>query len=239
LQKAVSIRIRKETHMAVSTQKPNASTAGGGRWSLWLDPKLIVPFLQAVVVLFVGWWIKDSVTIALTQKQLDLANVKEMRELVQNLLTPNQPLTAYQSAAVALAPFGMYTMGTFIQLEQEGSDNQQLASEAGIRALALKEPKAVAEQLRRIIRNRTGFYTYNTHLFAVRTLGQMDVKEALPELVSYQKYLAGAGSDSLRLATWRQMVSENKEPGELQMKRLIASLEASIDAIRQARSEKP
>ncbi len=225
--------------MADDTRESKVPIGSPARWASWLDPKLIVPFVQTLVVLLVGWWIKDSVSLALTQKQLDLANVKEMRELVLVLLKPGLESEDYQSAAVALAPFGTYTISTFLQLEQEGSDFQQLASEAGLRAVALKEPKAVAEQLRRIIRNRTGFYSYSAHLFAIRMLAQMGVQESLPELEDYHTRLARAASDSLRLETWRSMVSENRRPDKLQLKRLMASLEASIRALRQARRDEP
>lgn len=219
-------------HTETPAPRPNSRAS-------WLDPKMIVPFVQTLVLLLVGWWIKDSVSLALTQKQLDLANLSEMRTLVAELLERDQSPEHYRSAAVALAPFGTYTITTFLQLEQEGTDNQQLACEAGLRAVALREPKAVAEQLRRIVRNRTGFYTYDAHLFAIRTLGIMDTRESLPDLEAYHARLAQAASDSVRLRILRSIVSQNNAPGEMELPVLMASLEASIGALRQGRGDRP
>jgi hypothetical protein len=207
-------------------------------WVTWLDPKLIVPLIQAVVVLLVGWWIKDGVTVALQQKQLDLANVKEMRELVHDLLKPSSPTPEdYQSAAIALAPFGRYTIGTFLQLIKDPANEQQLlAAESGLRAVAVTEPQLVEEQLRRVIRNRTGFYPSEMHIFAIRTLGQMDDVGSLPDLASYRKALrGGASSDTLQI--FRSMVSDT--PGNPQLNAIIRSLDESIAVLTRTKEGQP
>jgi len=225
--------------MTEDSQKIDVTTGYVGIWDRWLDPKLVVPFLQALVILLVGWWIKDSVTLAISQKQLDLANVKEMRDLVRDLLEPDQAPGDYQSAAVALAPFGTYAISIFLELEQKGTDNQQMASEDGLRAVALAQPAAVAQELRRIIRNQTGFYSYTAHLFAIRMLAQMDVGKALAELEAYQARVLSLESDSARLELLRQVVSEERPPGVDQVKRTLGTLDASIKALRQSRRASP
>jgi len=221
--------------MSAEPAEAELPARGSSRRTAWLDPKLIIPLAQALIVLLVGWWIKDSVSLSLTRKQLDLANVTQMHGLIQALSKPKQNLYEdYYPAAMALAPFGAYAITTFLQLEQVVPDaNQQAAIEAGLRAVALQEPEEMIAQLRRIIRNRSGFYSYTAHLFAIRTLAEMGDRKSLQDLMAYQAELTGIGSDSLRVRALGNIVSPNKPVGEAELQKLMESLESSIVALRQ------
>jgi hypothetical protein len=67
---------------------PTAPPGKGPSLSLgWEKFKAFVPLIQAMLAAVVAYFLTGQVTLAIQQRQLELSNVKEMRDVVLHLLT--------------------------------------------------------------------------------------------------------------------------------------------------------
>jgi hypothetical protein len=213
-----------------STPRPRSD-----RLVAWLDPKLILPFAQSLVILLVGWWIKDGVSLALQKRQLDLANVREMRELLLELSKPSQDLVAYRATASALAPFGSYAIVPLILVIQDGEANQSLAAETGLRIIAIRDPEIVTAELIKILNNRSRLYGWRAHLSAVRLLGELGAGRARHACESYWRALGGeAATDSTRALQCTSLVREDAAPTADQVMEVVLAVKGSLANLRSA-----
>lgn len=114
----------------------------------WMGPALPA-LIGSVVVLMLGYWIKDSVDQALSRQQLQLSYVKEMQPLLEKLGHSGEGelgATGKEQIAVLLAGFGEpAVMPLAHELRYAGSRLQ--SAETGLRALAMSNPDAICRRL--------------------------------------------------------------------------------------------
>src|SRR4030095_12593964 len=90
------------------------------------------PYIGGLVVLLVGFWIKDSVTLALQREQLNLAYAQQMRDLVKDFDESSTPTDADRNA-IGLAMFGKYAIVPLLERLESGGDVLPLAAQRGLR----------------------------------------------------------------------------------------------------------
>lgn len=167
---------------------PAPAPAPRGWWSGllgWMGgeaPKL----LSAVVVLVLGFALKDSVDLAIKQRQLDLSYSKEMQGLLQQL-AGGGPLPQLQSAAVVLASYGAAALPALMsELRYPGLRGD--AALEGLNVLALREPEAVCAALPRVLSLRKQ-YDWLAQERVALLLGQHGCSERLAR-AALQRYRA-------------------------------------------------
>lgn len=165
------------------------------RFAGWMGAEL-PKLLGAVVILVLGFALKDSVDLAIKQRQLDLSYTKEMQGLLQQLYGQGReagraPTEAeLRSAAILLAAYGEPALpGLLSALRGSGLD--ALAAAEGLNALALREPGPVCAALPRVLGLRRQ-YPWQSHELAVQMLGQHGCRAAGPALRRYQALLDAA-----------------------------------------------
>src|SRR5512143_551396 len=99
---------------------PPPSDPHPGALARWLDPGLIVPIVQAVLLALLGFFLTGRITNALEQRKLDLASVKEMQEQLLVLHRETVPADSASASAAALAAYGSYAVAPFIDLIDHG-----------------------------------------------------------------------------------------------------------------------
>lgn len=158
------------------------------RFAAWMGAEL-PKLLGAAVVLVLGFALKDSVDLAIKQRQLDLSYTKEMQGLLQQLYGQGReagraPTEAeLKSAAVLLAAYGEPALPGLLSVLRGGSIDMLAAAE-GLNALALREPGPVCAALPRVLGLRRQ-YEWQAHELVVQMLGQHGCRAARAALGRY------------------------------------------------------
>lgn len=198
------------------------------RWDkaeVWVPP--LASFLQAVVLALLAFGLTGQVTAALEQRKLDLANVSEMRQLHLDLQTASTAIDANASAA-ALGSFGHYAVVPLVMVIEQGEPTRSAAAEDGLRSAALVDSVAVSRHMIRVLSNRTGLYSWHSHQFAIRLLGELGCRAAVPALEAYRATLSQPDG----LEQLRRITSQIRPVTVEQLKYLRTDLEVALNAIR-------
>src|SRR6185295_13009015 len=85
----------------------------------WLEIlKAAAPLISGVVVAVVGYFLTGSINNAIQKQQLELSNVKEMRQLLLDLSNPDASREQVQATAVTLSAFGRHAVAPLVNLLQ-------------------------------------------------------------------------------------------------------------------------
>ncbi|MBI3347639.1 MAG: hypothetical protein HY020_10570 [Burkholderiales bacterium] len=158
-------------------------------------PKLIA----SIVVLVLGFWIKDSVDLAIKQRQLDLSYTKEMLGLLQKL-TEEEDLGKLNNDAVVLASFGEPALPALL-MELRRPDLHAVAATRGLEAMAVREPETLCRVLPPLLLKRNQHYDIGAHRTLVTLIGDNGCTKALPQLRRYRDLVnaaVAAKPDALR-----------------------------------------
>lgn len=187
-------------------------------------PKL----LASVVVLVLGFWIKDSVDLAIKQRQLDLSYTKEMLALLQQL-TQEDDLGKLNNNAVVLASFGEPALPALL-MELRRPDLHAVAATRGLEAMAVREPATLCRVLPPLLLKRNQHYDITAHRTLLGLIGDNGCTKALPQLRRYRDLVnaAVAGKpDELR----ERIGGEIAAPAEAypRLKRAVDDAIANLD----------
>jgi uncharacterized low-complexity protein len=164
----------------------------------WLQT--LGPYLAGLVVLIVGFWLKDSVSLALQREQLDLNYVKDVRDMIEDFdASTEQP--AADANAIALAMYGKYAIVPLIERLQ-GGDVAQLAAERGLRLIGDNEPAAACPRFTKLLDDPTRRYTWQTYKSVLRLIGVSGCVPSIGVLEAYVTELEQATADPERLAAF-------------------------------------
>jgi hypothetical protein len=167
--------------------------------------KLIIPSL---VLFGVTYWIKDSVDMALHERQLQLDYVKTMGTLAAAMQAPALTPQDATNDAIQLAAFGKYSIPFFIHVLEGGNQNSIAGASEGLHMVSMTEPDEVCRQLALVISNRSGLYKWTTHLAAMQLLGEAGCGSATHTV---ENYLGSLTLDNLQAWVSPQPVPNPKE----------------------------
>jgi hypothetical protein len=170
----------------------------------WLQT--LGPYLGGLVVLLVGFWIKDSVTIALQRQQLDLNYVQQMRDLIKAFDEADTQSTA-DANAVGLAMYGKYAILPLVERLEGGGDVVPLAAQRGLRMVGSEHAVEACPKFRAVINDRARRFKWQTHKTLIKVIGQSECADARADLQTYRAALAQLGSDDQRLHAFAQRYS--------------------------------
>lgn len=182
--------------------------AKSGKKDFWdIIQALALPSLFSSLLLgWLGWLFTGSVNQALEERQVELAAVKEMEQLVVTLEDKKLDLPTSVRTAAELASFGRYSIPAFVNLLEVGhQSNPYTASGAnqGLRMVASSEPALVCAQVTQIIRNRSGLYHWQTQQDALSIISDINCQSAHDAVVEYE-------SDANSLEAFQSMVASPK-----------------------------
>lgn len=149
-------------------------------------PRLVA----TIVVLVLGFWIKDSVDLAIKQRQLDLSTTKEMLGLLHKL-TEEEDLDKLRNSAVVLAAFGEPALPALLMaLRRPGL--HALAAVWGLEAMAVREPQTLCRVLPPLLLKRNRHYDIGAHRDLIGLIGDNGCSKALPQLRRYRALVDAA-----------------------------------------------
>lgn len=149
-------------------------------------PKL----LAGIVTLVLGFWIKDSVDLAVKQGQLNLSYTKEMLVVLQKL-TEEEDLGKLYNSAVVLASFGEPALPALL-MELRKSDLHAVAATRGLEAMAVRDPELLCRVLPPLLLKRNQHYDISAHRTLVGLIGDNGCRKALPQLRRYRDLVNAA-----------------------------------------------
>lgn len=205
------------------------SSSLGGRL-LDILAQALVPIISGAVILLLGFAFKDSVDQALRREQLNLSYAEKMQQLLVQLRAPDASRESAEAAALTLATFGAPAVPPLVNaLQYEGVT--ALAAESGLRGLALTAPEAACQTLEKLLTNRTRLFRWETHLRAIRLLGDLDCRGALPSLRSYQTRLPATGADD-QLQSYAALLHPESHPNQDNLSQIRAALDQTLALLR-------
>jgi len=177
---------------------------GGSSLRDWLQT--LGPYVGGLVVLFVGYWIKDSVTLALEREKLNLAYAQQMPALIKAFDESESDQVADRNA-VALAMYGRYAISPLLERLELGGDVLPFAAARGLRIIGFQDSAAACPTFRRVINDHTRRFKWLTHKALIRLIGQSECADARADLESYRAALAQLGADDTKLRAFAQRYS--------------------------------
>ncbi len=143
--------------------------------------------ISALLVVIVGYYLTGSVNNAIQRQQLQLSNVKEMRDLLAELDTAD--INQANAAAFTLSAFGRPAVPALMAALLSGGDVRAPAAERALRAIGLNDSEAVCGPARKVLDNRSGRFTWLAHLAAIRLLGDLECRGARVSVEAYAQAL--------------------------------------------------
>jgi hypothetical protein len=139
--------------------------------------EIIQPFLvtliPSLVLFWIGYSFQEQVKRDIEERKLRTDNVKEMRELIRQLLVEDLDTSKAHATAIAIAAFGRYSVVPLVSILETGGVNRTLAAQRGLVAAGLADRSHTCAVLVEILDNRTQRYTTITHRQIIRTVSEV------------------------------------------------------------------
>jgi hypothetical protein len=156
-----------------------------------------------------GFFLKDSVDLALHREQLNLDYVKEMRDLIHDFDTASSQEAAIANA-VGLSMFGSRAITPLVERLEEG-DVAQIAAERGLRLIGADDSRLACPKFIAILDDRGRRFKWQTQKTVIRVIGQSSCTAAIGDLAAFLAELDTLAADATRLAIFSHRYSETKD----------------------------
>jgi hypothetical protein len=170
----------------------------------WL--RALGPFASSLALLFVGYWVNDSVKQALDRETLDLAYVTQMRDLIKEFDSSTTQAAA-NANAISLAMYGRHAIMPLIE-RLRGGDLANIAAEKGLLLVGTNDPVVTCPKFVAIIDDKARRFPWQTHKTIIRVMGQSECVKSIPELNTYRALLSQLGTDTNAIAKFSHRYSE-------------------------------
>ena len=155
----------------------------------WERLQAMSPLLGGVLVAIVTYFLSGSVTNAIQRQQLQLSNVKEMRDLLDQL---DKGAGEGESAAFTLSAFGPPAVPALMAALLSGGVERAPAAERALWGIGLSSPQPVCDLAARVLDNRSGRITWISHVSVMRLLGDLQCRDARATVEAYARAVAPA-----------------------------------------------
>jgi hypothetical protein len=192
----------------------------------WDKSQILATVLTPLLAGFLGYLLITTVNLSLQKQQIQLSGAKEMQGLLADLGNPDSTSGKAQASAVALASFGRFAIVPLINELQTGTLNGQVGAVAGLHALGVEDPEETCTQLVRTIENRSRLYSWITHRYALRLLGELNCGGAVQPLQTYRQLLGA--DDAKSVEAYSKVVAEDPSPTLENLTNVKAEVDRSL-----------
>jgi hypothetical protein len=227
-------KIEFENEIREKLSKSSESKQKPKQKDFWDKVQAVSTIIAGIGVAIVGYFLTGSVTQALKERELELSNLKEMRELILRLGNEKITDSEAHAAAMTLAVFGKYAVTPLIIQFQIDRMENQMAAEKALRvvALNLNNRTDVCSSLIEILNNRSRNFNWDVHRRAIRLIGAIGYKEAKPALEKYVALIKNSKSKD-GLEAYKKIVSEDRPPNFESIELLERELKLALQALEQ------
>ena len=179
---------RRVAALESAAKKPPPPPARKGPWDV---ATLLMPLMNGVAIALVGWWLTGTVELALKRETLQLAQVKEMQQLIAGLTTEKLDADSALPTALTLAAYGKPAVPPLLALLTERFDEVRgPAVESALRAIGMANREALCEPLVVLSKARAGRLSWPVHATVIRLIGDVQCEKAGAQLRAIDGRLA-------------------------------------------------
>ncbi len=153
-----------------------------------------------------------------------------MQGLLADLGNPDASLEKAQASAIALAAYGRFAVVPLINELEAKTLNSQVAAQMGLHAIGVQDHDETCKQLTKTIDNRTRLYSWITHRYSLRLLGELGCQQAIPSLETYKTLLGSGTEDSVK--AYAKFVSDGNPPTLESVNNLKTEIDRSLEILR-------
>jgi hypothetical protein len=173
-----SQQVLKIAALLVAAIKANSIPPKKGRVEKFWE--IIQPFLIALIPSLILFWFaysfQESVKQDLDERRAGIQSIKEVRDLVRELLSDDVNAQNANSASLAIAAFGRYSVLPLISVLEFGGVNAKIAAQRGLVAVGITEPKFTCGALVKVLDNRRRRYSAIMHRQVIKSLADIGCK---------------------------------------------------------------
>jgi len=176
---------------------------------------------MSLLIFVLGYFLKDTVDLALRERQVELASAEAVQGLVLQLVGTGTG-EEQSAAAVALAGFGKPAIAPLVRQLRLRSVGARDVGMEGLRAVALDHHAETCDALDRVIGERRRDYPVWSHMAAAGLLRQLRCSKALESLRTLRRLMAGEGD---------KMSDQYRRESEDQGLILTSDFDAALQAV--------
>ena len=210
-------------------EKP-APAAEPKKKDMWEIIQVLGSVLTPIIAGILGYSLITTVNLSLQKEQLQLSGAKEMQGLLADLGNPGSSLEKTEASAIALAAYGRFAVVPLINELEAKTLNTQIAAQMGLHAIGVQDHEETCKQLTKAIDNRTRLYSWITHKYSLRLLGELGCWQAIPSLEAYKTLLGSGSEDSVK--TYAKFVSDGNAPTLESVNNLKTEIDRSLEILR-------
>ncbi len=210
-------------------EKPTAAPEPKKK-DIWDIIQVLGSVLTPIVAGVLGYFLITTVNLSLQKQQLQLSGAKEMQGLLSDLGNPDTSLEKAEASAIALAAYGRFAVVPLINELEAKTLNSQVAAQMGLHAIGVQDHDDTCWQLTKTIDNRTRLYSWITHRYSLRLLGELGCQQAIPSLQAYKTLLGSGTEDSVK--TYAKSVSDGNPPTLESVNNLKMEIDRSLEILR-------
>ncbi len=174
--------------LEAAAKKPAPPPQKKGPWDV---ASLLMPLMNGVAIALVGWWLTGAVEVALKRDTLQLAQVKEMQQLIAGLTADKLDAQSALPMALTLAAYGKPAVPPLLALLTERFDEiRGPATESALRAIGMSHREALCGPLLSLAKARAGRLSWPVQATVIRLLGDVRCEEAGAQLRAMDQRLA-------------------------------------------------
>jgi hypothetical protein len=196
----------------------------------WEKFHILGSLLTPIVAGVLGYFLITTVNLSLQKQQLQLSGAKEMQSLLSDLGNPDTSLEKAEASAIALAAYGRIAVVPLINELEAKTVNSQVAAQIGLHAIGVQDHDDTCLQLTKTIDNRTRLYSWITHKYSLRLVGELGCQQAIPSLEAYKSLLGSGTEDSVN--AYAKFVSDGNPPTLESVNNLKTEIERSLEILR-------
>jgi len=197
---------------------------------IWEKVQILGSVLTPIVAGILGYFLITTVNLSLQKQQLQLSGAKEMQGLLADLGNPDTSLEKAEASAIALAAYGRFAVVPLINELEAKTLNSQVAAQMGLHAIGVQDHDETCKQLIKTIDNRTKLYSWITHRYSLRLLGELGCQQAIPSLEAYKTSLGSGTADSVK--AYAKFVSDGNPPTLESVNNLKTEIDRSLEILR-------
>jgi hypothetical protein len=192
--------------------------------------QILGPLVTPIVAGILGYSLITTVNLSLQRQQLQLSGAKEMQSLLADLANPDTSLEKAEASAIALSAYGRFAIIPLINELEAKTLNSQIAAQMGLHAIGVQDHDETCKQLTKTIDNRTRLYSWITHRYSLRLLGELGCRQAIPSLQAYKTVLGSGTENSVK--TYANLVSDGNPPTLESVNNLKTEIDRSLEILR-------
>jgi hypothetical protein len=196
----------------------------------WEKAQILGSILTPIVAGILGYFLITTVNLSLQKQQLQVTGAKEMQGLLADLGNPETSLEKAEASAIALAAYGRLAVVPLINELEAKTLNSQIAAQIGLHAIGVQDHNETCKQLTKAIDNRTRLYSWITHRYSLRLLGELGCQQAVPSLEAYKTLLGSGTEDSVK--AYAKFVSDGNPPTLESVNNLKIEIDRSLEILR-------